>query len=120
MPVASRSLHGGPTDTHLYDWAPWKARSLGFLHITRGPGPIDPANAEYRIVFAPLGGRLELPRFRGWCTAFVLRDDGMPLFIADRRQIVQTGMPPVRVVPALDEIEDGHPGLGLGREAAPV
>jgi hypothetical protein len=30
----------------------------GFLHITRGPGPIDPVNAEYRIVFAPLGGRL--------------------------------------------------------------
>ena len=32
--------------------------TLGFLHITRGPGPIDPVNAEYRIVFAPLGGRL--------------------------------------------------------------
>ena len=32
--------------------------ALGFLHITRGPGPIDPVNAEYRIVFAPLGGRL--------------------------------------------------------------
>ena len=29
-------------------------------------------------------------------------------------------MPPVRVVPALDEVEDGHPGLGLGGEAAPV
>jgi hypothetical protein len=32
--------------------------STGFLHITRGPGDIDPVNAEYRIVFAPLGGRL--------------------------------------------------------------
>jgi len=32
--------------------------ALGFLHITRGRGPIDPVNAEYRIVFAPLGGRL--------------------------------------------------------------
>jgi hypothetical protein len=32
--------------------------ALGFLHITRGPGPIDPVNAEYRIVFVPLGGRL--------------------------------------------------------------
>src|SRR5258706_12878675 len=32
--------------------------ALGFLHIIRGPGPIDPVNAEYRIVFAPLGGRL--------------------------------------------------------------
>ncbi len=29
-------------------------------------------------------------------------------------------MPLVRVVPALDEVEDGHPGLGLGREAAAV
>jgi hypothetical protein len=25
-------------------------------------------------------------------------------------------MPPVRVVPALDEVEDRHPGLGLGGE----
>jgi hypothetical protein len=31
---------------------------LGFLHITGVPGPIDPVTAEYRIVFAPLGGRL--------------------------------------------------------------
>jgi hypothetical protein len=31
---------------------------MGFLHITRGHGDIDPVNAEYRIVFAPLGGRL--------------------------------------------------------------
>ena len=31
---------------------------LGFLHITRVPGSIDPVNAEYRIVFAPVGGRL--------------------------------------------------------------
>jgi len=31
---------------------------LGFLHITRVPGPVDPVNAEYRVVFAPLGGRL--------------------------------------------------------------
>jgi hypothetical protein len=31
---------------------------LGFLHITRIHGPLDPVSAEYRIVFAPLGGRL--------------------------------------------------------------
>ncbi len=31
---------------------------MGFLHITRVHGDIDPVNAEYRIVFAPLGGRL--------------------------------------------------------------
>jgi hypothetical protein len=30
----------------------------GFLHIVRVDGPIDPVNAEYRIAFAPLGGRL--------------------------------------------------------------
>jgi hypothetical protein len=28
------------------------------LHITRVHGHLDPVNAEYRIVFAPLGGRL--------------------------------------------------------------
>ena len=32
--------------------------ATGFLHITRAPGDIDPVSAEYRIVFAPLGGRL--------------------------------------------------------------
>jgi hypothetical protein len=30
----------------------------GFLHIVRLDAPIDPVNAEYRIAFAPLGGRL--------------------------------------------------------------
>src|SRR5258708_28580544 len=29
-------------------------------------------------------------------------------------------MPPVRVVPAFDEVEDGHAGLDLGREATAV
>ena len=29
-------------------------------------------------------------------------------------------MPPMRVVPALDEVDDGHAGLGLGGEAAAV
>jgi hypothetical protein len=42
------------------------------------------------------------------------------LFIADRRQVVQAGMPPMRVAPALDEVEDGHAGLSLGGEAAAV
>jgi len=31
---------------------------VGFLHITRVHGHTDPVIAEYRIVFAPLGGRL--------------------------------------------------------------
>jgi hypothetical protein len=30
----------------------------GFLHIVRVEAPIDPVNAEYRIAFAPVGGRL--------------------------------------------------------------
>jgi hypothetical protein len=30
----------------------------GFLHIVRVDAPVDPVNAEYRIAFAPLGGRL--------------------------------------------------------------
>jgi hypothetical protein len=30
----------------------------GFLHIIRVDAPVDPVNAEYRIAFAPLGGRL--------------------------------------------------------------
>jgi hypothetical protein len=76
-------------------------------------GPLGTLEAaEGRLTFP-----LELPRFRGRGTAFGLRDDWVPLFIADRRQIVQPGMPPVRVVPALDEVEDRHPGLGLGGEA---
>jgi hypothetical protein len=30
----------------------------GFLHILRIEAPIDPVTAEYRLAFAPLGGRL--------------------------------------------------------------
>jgi hypothetical protein len=30
----------------------------GFLHIIRVDAPVDPVKAEYRIAFAPLGGRL--------------------------------------------------------------
>ena len=32
--------------------------ATGFLHITRVHGHVDPVNAKYQIVFAPLGGRL--------------------------------------------------------------
>ena len=35
-----------------------RSPATGFLHITRSQDQIDPVNAEYRIVFAPLGGRL--------------------------------------------------------------
>ena len=30
----------------------------GFLHILRVEAPIDPVTAEYRLAFAPAGGRL--------------------------------------------------------------
>jgi hypothetical protein len=30
----------------------------GFLHIVRVAAPVDPVNAEYRIGFAPMDGRL--------------------------------------------------------------
>jgi hypothetical protein len=30
----------------------------GFLHIVRIEAPLDPVTAEYRLTFAPLGGRL--------------------------------------------------------------
>jgi hypothetical protein len=32
--------------------------ATGFLHVVRIGGDIDPVNAEYRIAFAPLDGRL--------------------------------------------------------------
>jgi hypothetical protein len=32
--------------------------ATGFLHITRVQDHIDPVKAAYRLVFAPLGGRL--------------------------------------------------------------
>ena len=53
--------------------------TLGFLHITRGPGPIDPVNAEYRIVFAPLGGRLR--KRHALCQGF----DGLTDFLRQAR-----------------------------------
>jgi hypothetical protein len=30
----------------------------GFLHIVRIEAPVDPVTAEYRLAFAPVGGRL--------------------------------------------------------------
>lgn len=30
----------------------------GFLHIVRIEAPVDPVTAEYRLAFAPMGGRL--------------------------------------------------------------
>src|SRR6516162_1665719 len=41
-------------------------------------------------------------------------------FIAHRRLVVERGVPAVRVVPPLDEVEDGDSGLGWSREASAV
>jgi len=38
----------------------------------------------------------------------------------DRRDLAEGRVAPARVVEALDEVEDGHPGLGLGAEALTV
>jgi len=38
---------------------------MGLIVRRGGPGPIDPINAEYRIVFAPLGGRLRNAQCHG-------------------------------------------------------
>ncbi len=32
--------------------------TTGFLYVVRFPGAVDPVMAEYRIAFAPYGGRL--------------------------------------------------------------
>src|ERR1700676_3094461 len=39
-------------------------------------------------------------------------------FVANRREIVEGGVTPMRVLPALDELEHRHPRLDLGLEAA--
>jgi hypothetical protein len=52
--------------------------AMGFLHITRVHGHIDPVNAEYQIVFAPLGGRLRSRHALDGLTDF-LRHAGVPL-----------------------------------------
>src|SRR5271167_2445373 len=42
----------------------------------------------------------------------------MRSFVVDRREIVEGGVTPMRVVPALDELEHRHPRVDLGLEAA--
>jgi hypothetical protein len=59
-----------------------RSPATGFLHITRVQDHIDPVKAAYRLVFAPLGGRLRSrhPYCQGLdaLTDF-LRQAGMPL-----------------------------------------
>lgn len=44
----------------------------------------------------------------------------MTALVVDRREMVEGRMAAMRVVPALDEIEDRQACLDLGLEAAPV
>ena len=82
------------------------------------PAPIDPEAAKRRGWRAH--GNLDLPRFGGRVTAWVSSSGLDPPFILHGREVAEGGMPAARVIPALDEAEDGHPGLGLGAEAAAV
>ena len=62
--------------------------------------------------------KVELPRFRGRVWTFgSCRRRAMLDFIAHRRLVVEGRVPAVRVVPALEEVEDRDPRLGRGREA---
>jgi hypothetical protein len=36
-----------------------------------------------------------------------------PLFVVDGRLVVESGVEAVKIVPALDELEEGPPGLGV-------
>ena len=45
---------------------------------------------------------------------------GWPALVGERRQVREGRMPAVRVIPALDKVEDGEPSRDLGREASPV
>ena len=65
-----------------------------------------------------VGWEMELPRFRGLVRTFgSCRRLAVLEFIAHRRLVVERGVPTVRVVPALEEVEDRDPRLGRGREA---
>jgi hypothetical protein len=62
----------------------------GFLHVMRVPARLDPVNAEYRIVFAPLGGRLRGRRVSclglDALTDFLSPDSGDRTSLADPRE----------------------------------
>ena len=70
--------------------------------------------------FACSMSRLELPGFRGRFSAFGLRRGLSPPFVAEGGEIIESGVPAVRVIPALDELEESYPCLSLGAEALPL
>ena len=44
---------------------------------------------------------------------------GVACFEGDRGKVPEGGVAPMRVVPALDVVEEYHPRVGVGREAMP-
>jgi hypothetical protein len=63
---------------------------------------------------------VEFTRFRGRVATCESSRRDHDLFIAVGRLIAQRRVPPVRVVPAFDEAEDGDPRLGLRVEAPAI
>lgn len=70
-----------------------------------------------------MGGQVNLtlaagsPRFRGSSGSWASGGEQLASFIDFRRQTSDGGMPPAGIVLSIDELEAGHPGLGVGAEA---
>jgi hypothetical protein len=54
----AQNLHEGRHRREPYHRRRMGGKVTGFLHIVRVDASIDPVTAEYRIAFAPVGGRL--------------------------------------------------------------
>ena len=61
-----------------------------------------------------------MPRFYGQVTGWQLRCRSVSPFIVGRRLVVESRVPPVRVVPPLDEVEDRQSCFGSRLEASTV
>ena len=57
---------------------------------------------------------MELPRFRGQVKAFGFQCLIASHFVGEGRAVREAGVPRARVIPPLDEIENGQPSLDLG------
>ena len=118
---------GGPRGSCArHERAEASARAAPGRHdLCRGAHSAPPrhgwAPSERRPAGRDRGGVLELPRFRGRVPAFGSRHPrGVLDLIAQRRLVVQSRVPPVRVAPPLEEVEDRDPRLSRGREAPAV
>ena len=83
-----------------------EAKRLSWLHSSK-PLESRPEHRE-KLELAPCGGR------------FWTRDSSgvrVLLFVVERRHLAEGGVASVGIVPGLNEVEHGHPGLGLIAEA---